>query len=98
MMTYKERLNTITTFIFDIDGVLTDGNVTVFNNELVRTLNSKNAFAIQYAVKMGYNVFIISGGESEALKRRLIHLGVKEVFYLHLKNYWSIKNYLLNID
>ena len=80
MMTYKERLNHITTFIFDIDGVLTNGDVAIHNDEIVRTLNSRDGFAMQLAAKMGFNLFIISGGSSEAVKERLLHLGVKEVF------------------
>lgn len=80
MMTYKERLNKITTFIFDIDGVLTNGDVMIYKDEIVRTLNSRDGFSIQLAEKMGFNVFVISGGSSEPVKIRLENLGVKEVF------------------
>lgn len=80
MITYKERLNKITTFIFDIDGVLTNGDVTIYKDEIVRTLNSRDGFSIQLAEKMGFNVFVISGGSSEPVKIRLENLGVKEVF------------------
>ena len=79
-MTYKERLNKITTFIFDIDGVLTNGDVMIYKDEIVRTLNSRDGFSIQLAEKMGFNVFVISGGSSEPVKIRLENLGVKEVF------------------
>lgn len=80
MMTYKERLNKITTFIFDIDGVLTNGDVIIYKDEVVRTLNSRDGFSVQLASKMGFNVFVISGGSSEPVKVRLENLGVKEVF------------------
>lgn len=79
-MTYKERLNQINTFIFDIDGVITNGDVAIYKDEIVRTFNSRDGFAIQLASKMGFNVFVISGGSSEAVKKRLLDLGVKEVF------------------
>ena len=78
-MNYKTKLNHIDTFIFDVDGVLTDGKVYFLENEIMRALNSKDGYALQYACKMGYQIFIITGGYSEDLKRRLLELGIKEV-------------------
>lgn len=78
-MSYKISLSSITTFIFDIDGVLTDGGVNILTNEAVRSLNSRDGYALQYAAKMGYSIFIISGGNSQAVKKRLLSAGVKEV-------------------
>lgn len=79
-MSYKLKLSSINTFIFDVDGVLTDGKVMLFNNEAARSLNAKDGYALQYAAKMGFNVFIISGGDSQAVKTRLLAAGIKEVF------------------
>ncbi|MDX1446341.1 KdsC family phosphatase [Lishizhenia sp.] len=79
MRSYKENLPNITTLIFDVDGVLTNGDVILFQDEVVRTLNSRDAFAIQYAIKMGMRVLIITGGNSEAVKKRLLNLGATEV-------------------
>lgn len=62
MSSYKESLPNITTFIFDVDGVLTNGNVILMGEDVVRILNSRDAYAIQYAAKMGYKVFVITGG------------------------------------
>jgi 3-deoxy-D-manno-octulosonate 8-phosphate phosphatase (KDO 8-P phosphatase) len=71
----------IKTFVFDVDGVLaTDGMIVMPDGELIRTMNSKDGYALQLAVKKGYHVIIISGGTSEAVKMRLLKLGVKEVF------------------
>lgn len=78
-MSYKEQLSHITTFIFDIDGVLTDGGVNLFTGEAVRTLNSRDGFALRFATKQGYNIFVITGGNSPATKTRLEMNGVKEV-------------------
>lgn len=78
-MSYKELLPYITTFIFDIDGVLTDGGVNILTQEAVRTINSRDGYALRYASKMGYSIFVISGGDSKALKKRLILNGVKDV-------------------
>lgn len=72
---------TIKTFVFDVDGVLaTDGLIVMPDGELIRTMNSKDGYALQLAVKKGYHVVIISGGNSEPVKQRLLKLGVKEVF------------------
>lgn len=68
-------------FVFDVDGVLTNGNVTVMpNGVLIRTMNIKDGYALQLAIKKGYKVWVISGGNSEEVKTRLLNLGVTEVF------------------
>ena len=52
-MSYKQRLPKITTFIFDVDGVLTDGSVILDSSgEMVRTMHTKDGYALQHAVKM----------------------------------------------
>lgn len=80
MSSYKEILPNITTFIFDVDGVLTTGEVVLIDGKVVRTLHSKDGYAIQYAIKKGYRILIITGGNSADVKERLLGLGVTEVF------------------
>jgi len=71
----------ITCFAFDIDGVLTDGTILLFDNgEQVRRMNIKDGYALQLAVKKGYKVIAISGADSEAAKKRLNKLGIMDVF------------------
>lgn len=78
---YKEYLADITTFIFDVDGVLTDGNVTVTTEgELLRTMSVKDGFALKTAIDAGFNVCIISGGSNEGVRKRLAGLGIKDVY------------------
>jgi len=78
---YKEYLQHITTFIFDVDGVLTDGSLNVTTTgELLRTMNVRDGFALKFAVNAGYNVAIISAGQNEGVKVRLEALGVNPVF------------------
>jgi len=78
---YKEIMPQITTFIFDVDGVLTDGKVTIFDNgELIRSMNIKDGYAMKTAVDKGYNVCIISGGTNEAVKLRLRGLGITDIY------------------
>ncbi|WP_420379505.1 KdsC family phosphatase [Gilvibacter sp.] len=80
-MSYKTKLEQITTFIFDVDGVLTDGKVLITSDgELLRSMNIKDGYALKRAVDQGFNVAIISGGTNEGVRKRLEGLGITEVF------------------
>lgn len=80
-MSYKNKLSQITTFIFDVDGVLTDGSVILESSgEMVRTMHTKDGYALQHAVKKGYHIVIISGGSSIMVKKRLEGLGVEHIY------------------
>ena len=79
MKSYKEKLNQVKAFVFDVDGVLTNGEVLLYGGEVIRSLNSRDSYALQYASKMGYPIFIITGGNSQEIKTRLIGLGATEV-------------------
>lgn len=73
-------MNDITTFIFDVDGVLTDGSVFVSNEgEMLRTMNIRDGYALKSAVDAGYNVCIISGGSNEGVRVRLRNLGITDI-------------------
>ncbi|MEO8534018.1 MAG: HAD-IIIA family hydrolase [Flavobacterium sp.] len=77
---YKEIMNDITTFVFDVDGVLTDSSVFVTNEgEILRTMNIRDGYAMKAAVESGYNVCIISGGSNEGVRVRLRNLGIKDI-------------------
>ena len=79
-MSVQNKFASITTFIFDIDGVLTDGTVLVLENGLqARTMSIKDGFALQLAVKSGYRVMAISGSSPSPVIDRLNKLGIKEV-------------------
>ncbi len=80
-MSILEKFKPITTFAFDIDGVLTDGSILVHDDgEQVRRMSIKDGYSLQLAIKMGYRVLVISGGSSEGVKSRLQQLGVSDVF------------------
>ena len=71
----------ITTFVFDVDGVLTDGNLLVLpGGVMARSMNIKDGYALQLAIKKGYRVLVISGGNSPEVKDRLEKLGVTHVW------------------
>ena len=90
-ISYKQLLPKITTLIFDVDGVLTNGMVTIMpDGELVRHMNIKDGYALKTAVDKGLNVCIISGGRNEGVRTRLANLGIKDI-YLGAHN--KIKQY-----
>ncbi|MBE7442211.1 MAG: HAD-IIIA family hydrolase [Flavobacteriales bacterium] len=95
MSNFKELLPKINTFIFDIDGVLTDGMITIFpDGDQIRTMNIKDGYALQYAVKKGYNIAIISGGSSETVRLRLNGLGITDVYLKSSNKIEVFENYL----
>ncbi|MFD2518871.1 KdsC family phosphatase [Salinimicrobium flavum] len=78
---YKEYLSQITTFIFDVDGVLTDGTLQISTEgELLRTMNIKDGFAMKHAMQQGLTVCVISGGNNEGVRHRLKGLGVTDIY------------------
>ena len=79
MINYKEKLHEIRAFVFDFDGVMTDGSVwTYADRETVRCGNIKDGFAIQCAVKRGYIIALISGATSLSIDHRMAALGVTQ--------------------
>ena len=86
-------LKNIKLFVFDVDGVLTDGSLILLDNgEMARQMNIKDGYALQLAIKHGYDILIISGGSSSAVKIRLQKLGIQHIFLGIIDK----KNLLLN--
>ena len=80
-MNILQLFKKITTFIFDVDGVLTDGTVLVLDGGLqARRMNIKDGFALQMAIKNGYRVLVVSGGNSPQVVNRLKKLGITDVY------------------
>ena len=78
---YKEVLNSIKAFIFDIDGVLTNGKILITSKgDMYREMDTKDGFAIKYALNKGFKIAIISGGKDKGLEIRLQDLGIKNIF------------------
>jgi 3-deoxy-D-manno-octulosonate 8-phosphate phosphatase (KDO 8-P phosphatase) len=76
-----DKLKDITTFVFDVDGVLTNGNILVTENgEQLRQFNIKDGYAMQLAIKKGYQMAVITGAKTHAVKLRLLGLGVKDIY------------------
>ena len=80
-MNILERFKPVTTFVFDMDGVLTDGTLLVESgSEWLRKMHIRDGFALQLAVKKGFRVVVISKSISVPVKERLELLGIKDVF------------------
>lgn len=83
---FKEDIAKIKAFVFDVDGVLSGGEILVNQKgELLRTTNTKDGFAIQFAIRQGFPVGIITGGDSQGVSIRFHNLGVAHI-YLRSKN------------
>lgn len=99
---YLHLLDKINTFIFDVDGVMTDGRIILTSaGDQQRTMNIKDGFALQFAVKQGYKIAVISGGKAESIRQRFVGLGIHDVYlgvadkiqaYKELCDIYSIKN------
>src|SRR3954464_7661072 len=89
-------LEKITTFIFDVDGVLTNGTILIMPNGLMaRQMNIKDGYALQMAVKKNYHVVMISGGNSEEVKERMQLLGVRDVYMRITDKKTCLEEYML---
>jgi 3-deoxy-D-manno-octulosonate 8-phosphate phosphatase (KDO 8-P phosphatase) len=80
-MNVLELFKNITTFVFDVDGVLTDSTVLVLENgQQARRMHIKDGLGLQMAVKNGFRVVVVSGGNSVPVTERLQKLGITEVY------------------
>ena len=74
-------LNKIRAIVFDIDGVLSAETITMGTDGLpLRTVNIKDGYAIQLAVKMGLKVVILTGAKTESVRSRYERLGVEDIY------------------
>lgn len=81
MTSTQQQFKQIKTFIFDIDGVLTDGGVSLLaSGERFRTVFIRDTYAIEQALKAGFRVGIISAANADGLRSWLTSINVKDVF------------------
>ena len=81
-------ISRIKAFVFDVDGVLTDGGLLAdLHGEFYRTFDSKDGFGLRMAMMHGYHLGIITGGRSESIKMRFLACGFHpEDIYLHSRD------------
>lgn len=81
MINFKEELMNVKAFAFDVDGVLSKDVIPMHpNGEPMRTVNIKDGFALQKAAKLGYPIAIITGGNTEAVRKRYEALGIEDIY------------------
>ena len=81
MGNFKEDIVRTEAFVFDVDGVMTDGGIIpTLDGDFIRRYNAKDGYALAYAIKMGYKVCIITGGRGKTLENRLKMLGVTRAY------------------
>ncbi len=86
----------ISTFVFDVDGVLTDGTILVLENGLqARRMSIRDGYALQLAVRKGYRVLIISGAAPSPVVDRLSKLGITEI-HMGIGDKWEFLHQYLD--
>lgn len=81
MSNFKEELSKVKAFVFDVDGVLSNSRIILHpGHEMMRSMNIKDGYAIHYAIRKGYPVCIITGGNSDAVAQRFRNLGVTDIY------------------
>ena len=86
MGNFKEDIARVEAFVFDVDGVMTDGGIIpTADGDFVRRYDAKDGYAIAYELREGYKVCVISGGRGKMLENRLTMLGVTKM-YLNCMN------------
>ena len=85
---YKTLLKNVSAFVFDVDGVMTNGQILITTEgEMYREMNTRDGFAIKCALERDYKIAIISGGTNEGVRKRLETLGVDKVYLgIHKKD------------
>ncbi len=80
-LNFLQRLKSVTTLIFDVDGVLTDGNFLLSEDRNhLRFMNTKDGYALQKAVRRGYLIVILSGNRNEGARARFESLGITNIY------------------
>jgi 3-deoxy-D-manno-octulosonate 8-phosphate phosphatase (KDO 8-P phosphatase) len=81
-MSLLNQFKQVKCFAFDMDGVLTDGSLLLLDDgQMVRSMHTKDGYAMQLAIKKGYSIIVISGGGTEGARNRFKKLGITEVHF-----------------
>ena len=98
-MNYKTKLANIELFAFDYDGVFTDGTVLLMpDGSEVRQASTRDGFAVQWAVKQGLKLALLTGGSEKAVAARMVKLGVQEVHLRCEDKFESLKALCENLQ
>jgi 3-deoxy-D-manno-octulosonate 8-phosphate phosphatase (KDO 8-P phosphatase) len=96
---FKEDLSKVKAFVFDVDGVFSTNNFLITpEGDFIRSMNIKDGYAVQLAVKKGYPVGIITGGTSESVRIRFNGLGVTDIYLGSSYKMDNFKDFLYKYD
>lgn len=100
MSAINYNLSKIKGIAFDVDGVLSASMIPLHpNGEPMRVINIKDGYALQLAVKHGYHIAIITGGNTDSVRKRFEGLGIRDVYMgaavkLPILKEWMMKHNL----
>ncbi len=98
-MNLLEPFHDVRTFIFDVDGVMTNSELIVLENgHLLRKMNVRDGYALKLAIKKGYRVAIITGGKSSGVVQRLRGLGIEDIYSGIDNKIDALEEYLYTYD
>ena len=98
-MNNLEAFGNISTFIFDVDGVMTNSQLLVTEEgQLLRSMNTRDGFALKVAVRAGYRVAVITGGSSAGVVKRLSALGVTQIYSGVQKKIEAYEQYMRDFE
>jgi len=99
MTNFKEDLMLVKAFAFDVDGVLSSDTIPMHpNGEPMRMANIKDGFALQKAAKLGYPIAIITGGNTESVRKRYESLGIKDIYMAASQKMIQLKDWMEKRD
>lgn len=99
MDNFKEKLKDIKAFVFDVDGVFSANVFLHPNGEMLRSMNTKDGYALHYAVnKMGFLAGIITGGNSESVKDRFRGLGITDIYIKSTNKFDDFEDFIYKYE
>ena len=99
MGNFKEELSIVRAFVFDVDGVLSSSRIILHpGHEMMRSMNIKDGYAIHYAIRKGYPIAIITGGNSDAVAQRFENLGVTDIYLRSKDKVENLSDFLSKRD
>jgi 3-deoxy-D-manno-octulosonate 8-phosphate phosphatase (KDO 8-P phosphatase) len=96
---FKQDLMNVKAFAFDVDGVFTNGMVFLYpEGEFLRMMNIKDGYAVQYCIKRGYPVAVITGGNSNIIRKRFEYLGVTDIYLKSSDKYLDYEDFRMKYN
>lgn len=98
-MSYKTRLKDIKAFVFDVDGVFTDGSIVLMpDKSMCRVMNVLDGYAVVKAIKSGYKIGVITGGDDPMVRNRMNYLGIQDYWAKSVDKYEDYLQFLTKYD